>query len=659
MRRSIKFFIIGLIFIFQTVNAQIQDRSTQEMLQGMPFKYSEPFTPVQFDTAADFNVLHYRLDFSFPLETSTYSGRATLSIRSMAEGLETIELDMVGLTADSVLYHDEPADFSQTESMIQIHLNPPVGLGDTVQVSVVYQGEPGHGGFYVNDRTAYTYSEPVAARQWYPCHDVPWDKATAELFVTVPVGYEVASIGLLENRSLSEDGLRETFHWKTSYQIATYLIAVTMSEYYARWSDWYVMDDDSIELSYYVYTWDSTDAVYDFGNMVEAMAFFSERFGPYPFEKYGMVEVDRFVVGGMEHQTMSSINSSWITGSRLVENGMVHELSHMWWGDAVTLNDWPAIWLNEGFATYSEALFFEYKYGRDSLKYKMELSKNYYFTQAEAYDFPIYNPPEGELFNWGIVYNKGALVLHMLRHVIGDSCFWNVLQTYFQTYQYGNASIDEFQNIAETLSGISLDWFFNQWIYSAGYPVVLYAWYIESGTQDACSLALGFQQTGDRVFQWPLDVRIQNANTYLDTTLWIRHEEEIFSLELQFKPDSIVLDPQKWSLFKYSWKQEGRREGEGYPGLKLYPNFPNPFHGSTMIYYEIPEKEKGQRIRLIVFNLQGRQVRTLIDSRKNGGHYWAVWNGDNGQGIKVASGLYLLGLYTEEDAIFHKVIVVN
>ena len=656
MRRVTELFIIGLISIFHTVGAQDTKHVPEKTWQNMHPVYNDEFTLVQFDTAADFDVLHYNLDLNFPFESGVYSGRTVLTIQSMVDGLEAVDLDMIGLTADSVCHNNVSVDYDQTESAIHIQLNTPAEEGDTIQVSISYHGEADQRGFYINEYTAYTYSEPADARWWYPCHDVPWDKATAELIVTVPAGYEVASVGLLEDRSLSVDGLSETFHWKTRYPIATYLIAVTMSQHYARWSDWYVTNGDSVELAYYVFTWDSADAVYDFGNMVEAMAFFSEWFGPYPFEKYGMVEVDRFVVGGMEHQTMSSINSNWITGDRIVEHGMVHELAHMWWGDAVTLNDWPAIWLNEGFATYSEALFFEYWYGRDSLQYEMELSRDFYFEQADIYDFPIYNPPYEEMFNWGIIYNKGAWVLHLLRHVIGDNCFRDVLQSYYRTYLYGNASIDEFKNVAETLSGISLDRFFNQWIYSSGYPVIQYAWSVQTGSD---SMVLEIQQTGDHLFEWPLDVRIQNDDVHIDTTLWIRYEEEKFSLKLQFKPDSVVLDPDSRSLFKSVRIQEGKRPNKGNPGLKLYPNFPNPFHSSTMIYYDIPDADKEQHIRMIVYNIQGKQVRTLIDTRKRGGYYWTAWQGDNDLGIKVASGLYLLGLYTEEDAIFHKVMVLN
>ena len=440
----------------------------------------------------------------------------------------------------------------------------------------------------------------------------------------------------------------------TDLPVVTYLIAVTMSRYFSVWSDWYMTGaGDSIECRYYVLEEDSAKAREDFIHMVDAMDFFSRRFGPYPFEKYGIAEVKPFHYGGMEHQTLTTVNSNWITGDRSVENGFVHELAHSWWGNSVTLNDWPAIWLNEGFATYCEALFREYAYGLESMRARMRKAREAYFNQARQFDFPIYDPPEGELFNWGIEYSKAACVLHMLRKTVGDSVFWAALRSYYSAHRYGNASVGDFQTACESAAQMDLDWFFGQWIFSTGFPVLEFAWTSRPAQGGRFEVLLNVRQQNSDAFHLPLDVRFGTAGTvFRDTTVWILNRNNRFQFIASVSPDTLVLDPDAWNLMtsrRVAWipEKETDTETENFRCV-LQPNYPNPFNRVTAIRIDCTLDSSvadASGLRLSVFNLLGKKVRSLRLPIQINQHTMEIpWDGLDDENRLLPSGIYIFKL---------------
>ena len=623
-------------------NNRLQEK--KQLLKNRPDSDSDPF--------AGYDALHYRLELRFPLTSSHLSGAMTLTGRTLKQDLAAVALHARGMTIRSVTVDDAPAASAESDGILLIPLNGRPALNDTFRIRVEYWTEPDEAGFYFYDSCAYTMSEPTDARLWFPCKDVPWDKATAEVIATVPAGVEVASNGLLQARTLSDDGEWESFYWKTDLPIATYLICATMSRHYAVWSDWNVFaGGDSLESRYYVFKRDSAKAREDFLHMTAAIAFFSERFGPYPFEKYGMAEVTPFGFGGMEHQTMTTINARWIRGDRSVEDGLVHELAHAWWGDAVTLDDWPDIWLNEGFATYCEALFFERFYGKESFQSQIIGMRDAYFNQATKNDFAVYDPPEGGLFNWGIEYNKGGFILHMLRRTVGEEAFWKILQAYFITYRYGNASTGDFQKVCESVTGSDLDWFFNEWIFEPGYLFLEYYWEARPLKGSGTSLLVVLRQSGDpqNPFQAPIDIRIAGgASESRDTTVWVRNKTERIEWTVPFRPDTLILDPENNVLMK----------SERIPGIpdsidnapevfSVQPNYPNPFNRSTRVTIgcNIPFSSTSRNVRLCVYNLLGERVRTLDSSiRSDTLSFTREWDGTDDSGRSLPSGVYVIRL---------------
>ncbi len=608
---------------------------------AMPYHLAQ----TAFDSTGAFDVLHYRLDLTFPYTNNTLSGTMTATCRAKTAGLDEVAFDMADLIADSVLAQDIRVAAVKIAGQISIPLETPVASGDTFTVSIAYHGAPQRG-FLAYTMCAYTITEPEDSRYWFPCRDVPWDKATTELHVTVPRGVDVASVGLPKGRDVSTDGLWETFHWRSRDPMATYLICVTMSREYARWSNWYVTPrSDSVEIANYVFKRDSAAAVVDFENLVDAMTFFSNAFGPYPFEKYGQAEVEPASFGGMEHQTMTTFNSSWIRGDRSRESSFVHELAHMWWGDAVTLSDWASIWLNEGFAVYSEALFMEHQYGAPYLHGYMEYSKDIYVSRIPNGDFPIYNPVI--LFHYGVTYKKGGWILHMLRHVVGNDAFWQILPTYFETYKFGNASISDFQTVCEDIYGDNLNWFFDEWIYQLGYPKVQYMWEIGSRTNGNTEITLTLHQYHSEgpAFQMPVDVRLEGAGQTWDTTVWMTDMDGVFTLNAPFTPEQVTVDPDHWILMDIEQCDGGFRRTDTIPDrLALSQNFPNPFNAATTIYYNIPAYTSDPKIQIYVFDLMGRHIRTLVDHREKPGCYQITWDGRDDAGNLVSTGRYFIRL---------------
>ncbi len=606
-----------------------------------PFSHAQA-GPLQ-GSPGDFDVLHYRLELRFPLVSSAFEGKSVITAVSQKNGLSELDLNAADITVDSISVPGNASSWSGVSGGVRIRFGKAYGKDDTFIVRVAYRKTSSERGFYFHPDCAYTFAEPQYARYWFPCRDVPWDKATAELFITAPTGVKVASIGLLKSRTPSADGQWETCHWRMEQPVATYLICLSMSRNYAQWSDWYVSNGDSLELMHFIFRRDSAMAVQDLAHMKDAIYFFSNQFGPYPFDKYGECEVEPFNYGGMEHQTMVTFNSVWIRGDRAYESGFIHELSHMWWGDAVTLADWPDIWLNEGFATYSEALFEEYFYGRAVFDETVLGMKDDYASQALKSDFPIYAPPYGELFNWGIEYCKGALVLHMLRRIAGEEQFWRILQEYYGAYCYQNASTDDFMAVCESVTGKSLDIFFEQWIYGRGMPEIAYS-YAEQPTPDGGARAIvtvqQVQKTGG-TFQFPLDVRLAGA---LDTTVVVDGALERFVFTLKRAPDSLVLDPDGWMLMKARRVPSDIRELDSIPDrFALMPVFPNPFNSVLTVYYDVAETENVSKLSLAAYNILGKRVRLLVETDHPApGKYQAVWDGSDQNGALLPSGVYVV-----------------
>ncbi|MDM7916406.1 MAG: M1 family metallopeptidase, partial [Candidatus Eisenbacteria bacterium] len=495
------------------------------------------------DRGFDAQDLRLAIDIDFDSRTIEASARH----RFLATApLDTLVLDLTdSLAVDAVLRSDRPLAFSHAGGLLSIALAPPLSPGDTGSVTVLYHGRPPRTallGFAFETRDdgspgAYTLSEPDGASSWWPCKDVPSDKMTATIDLTVPDTLWAGSNGRLVSDEVAAGRRRQV--WRESHPIAPYLVSIACTNY-ARFGGTFV-SQDGIEMPLLFLAWpeDSADAAASWGRTAAMLAAFEDRFGPYPFlsEKYGMAE---FSWGGaMEHQTLSSMGAYSIDGTDGNDWIVAHEMAHQWWGDDVTCADFDHIWLNEGFARYAEAIWFESQGGIEAYRDWMR--------RMWRPSFPGAIVPPDYLFN-STVYLKGAWVLHMLRGILGDEAFFDVLSLYRSRHSGGAATTEDLIRAAETVAGRSLRWFFDPWIYGTGRPAYLTSWTTDPGPEGT-AIELTIEQTQpEPPFRMPIEVEIEDAlgsyRVRVDDSLRV----QTFRIAIRMPVEGTRLDPDDWIL---------------------------------------------------------------------------------------------------------------
>lgn len=493
----------------------------------------------------DFDVTYYNIDITVDPYAGTVGGTVAVTARAV-NPLSVVDLDLSNtMTVSQVLRTDDvPLAFTHVNSILSVTMSRTYYPGEYFTIVVHYLGgpDPSYGAFgfdsYEGQLMIWSLSEPYGARSWWPCKDAPSDKAdSVDIRVVVPAGLIVASNGTF--RGMESGKAEDAYRWHEGYPIATYLVSVAIYPY-TVFSHWYrYSPTDSMEVRYYVFPdhYDEVQATY--AKTVPMIELYSSLFGQYPFleEKYGHAEF--LWGGGMEHQTITSLGG-WS------EYLIAHELSHMWWGDMITCNDFHHIWMNEGFATYSEALWSEFTYGESVYHDDMMAAK--YLGSGTVYvaDTTDWN----RIFHAGLSYNKGSWVLHMLRHVVGDSTFFDILRAYHadSRYQYGTVTTEQFRDLCEDVSGMDLDAFFHEWIYEEYYPSYAYSWtaFPNGGRYD---VRVDINQLqSHHIYTMPIDLRI---STLLgDTTVVARDSlaTQSFTFSLAHEPTGVALDPEEWIL---------------------------------------------------------------------------------------------------------------
>jgi hypothetical protein len=388
-----------------------------------------------------------------------------------------------------------------------------------------------------------TLSEPFGARVWWPCKDVNSDKAdSVDIRVTIPNDLIVASNGTLREKNI--EGNLTTYWWHEQYPIATYLVSVAIYPYRVYYDDYLYNDDaDTMKIHFYVFP-DNYERYHEINAQVKDMiSFFSQIYGEYPFieEKYG--HADYLTGGAMEHQTCSSF-AFW------GEFVYAHELAHQWWGDLVTCDSFHHIWLNEGFATYSEALWFEHAYPEAITASEYMMTYRLYQGAGTVY---LEDPMTEPIFHGGLTYNKAAWVMHMLRYVVGNDVFFEILKTYGSSpeHRYGTATTDEFQAICEQVSGLDLEKFFQQWIYEEYYPHYAYGWNLKP-VENGYHVNLGIEQIQENtvLFRMPIDVRITTSSYDTVFVVWDSLQSQTFEFFVDEEPVNVEIDPNNWILKK-------------------------------------------------------------------------------------------------------------
>ena len=416
-----------------------------------------------------FDIRHYGLDLDYNPDTDRLDARAEITARA-EKSLSSFNLDLQKLTVTSIEVNGRRAQFTRTGDEIKIKPRHPLAKGRTFTVEVKYGGVPealsgpivfgSDYGWMKTTDGVFVACEPNAASTWFPGSDHPSDKAAFDIRIKAPKGLTGVSNGRLV--STRTQGDKTVSHWRTEKPMATYLATATIGKFDVKkgrtpgGTPIYVAIDPVLK---------NSNNVDVYGITAEVTDYWSELFGPYPFEETGAI-VDDMPQAGFSLETQTKPVYSAVRS----EGTIAHELAHQWFGDSVSVDDWSNIWLNEGFATYSQWLWDEHK-GRGKAYDFMRTSYNARPAESPFWQTVIGDPQRDTMFA-SAVYNRGAMTLQVLREKIGDKDFFKLLQAWVAKYRYGNAHTADFVHLAEKISGQQLDGLFDTWLKTKGKPAL-------------------------------------------------------------------------------------------------------------------------------------------------------------------------------------------
>ena len=433
------------------------------------------------DRLAD--IRHIRLEVTLDFERRAITGTATHRLAAIVDDLARLEFDEAELEIKAVRAAGRPVAFTTDGGKLAVTLSDPIKAGAELEIAIDYAAVRARRGLYfVGPDAAYpdkpveawTQGEDEDSRYWFPCYDYPNDKATSEVIVTVPERFMAISNGELIATNPGPASATRTFHWRQEVPHSAYLIMLAAGEFVE------LRDQaGAVPVLYYVHPGREDDARRAFGKTPRMIQFYERVIGvPYPYAKYAQVAVTDFIFGGMENTSATTQTAETLHDARAhldfsSDPLVAHELAHQWWGDLLTCRDWAHAWLNEGFATYFEALWCEEDLGADEFAWNLRQDRaNYFSEDAHHYRRPIvcnrYRAPI-ELFD-RFLYEKGGLVLHMLRRLLDDRLFFKSLNLYCTRHRGQNVITQDLQRAFEDTTGRNLDWFFDQWVYKEGHP---------------------------------------------------------------------------------------------------------------------------------------------------------------------------------------------
>lgn len=600
------------IFTSKAYSLPVQDVTVQDESEMGEKDYNFQ-TPLQEIIGyAAYDLIYQRMEWQLDPAVRYIKGKITSYIKSQVDGLEYLEFDLDStMEVDSVKRKGIHLTFSREDAKLNIQLPERVKIEGIDSVEVYYQGEPVSSGFgsFTNSwhgiaktPVMWTLSEPYGAMEWWPCKQSLTDKIDSiDVIVTTPEPYRTASNGILVSETVT-DSLR-TMHWKHRYPIATYLVAIAVTDY-VDYSEYVEMDDGrKIEILNFVYP-ESYEKVKDQTPVtVKLIEFFNKQFGEYPFsdEKYGHAEFGWG--GGMEHQTMSFMGSF---DFELI----AHELAHQWFGDYITLGSWKDIWLNEGFATYLTGLAVEEFKGEEDFSRWKKRNLNIIRQQPEGSVFVKDTMHISTLFSSRLSYSKGAYLLHMLRWVLGDEAFFEAINNYYEDIEIANgfARHDQLVEHFEAAGDTILTEFFNDWYYGEGYPVYSIN-YMSEGTETEIQLSQRTTNTSVNFFEMPVPLRLYapNYSDSMDVRLYHTQNDQLFTIDPGFHVSAIVFDPDNWLIASSDQIVQTpviKDEDE----VKVYPN---PFKN----YITIAVSGGGTVDEMLLFNSSGNKIEKFNGSR--------------------------------------------
>ncbi len=526
-------------------------------------RFALPGTKPQYAPHRDFKTEHIKLEFSFDMPKRTVFGKSTTTIKMLVE-THKIEFDAVNMKINSVkdragrIYR-----YAYDAAKIVIFLDKMATAGELLDITIDYKiVKPRLGVYFTEPDRAYpkkpvqiwTHSEAEEARYWFPCHDAPHEKCTTEMLITVASDFFALSNGALMNVIEDKKSGKKTYHWRMKHPHASYLVMFAVGKFAEIKDEW-----DGIPITYYCEKGEEADTKRAFGKTPRMMEFFSKKIGArYPYEKYAQVAVADFVFGGMEHTTATTQTEHVLHDERAHEeawhdNLVAHELAHQWFGDLLTCRDWSHAWLNESFASYFDALFVEHDKGEDEFLYQMYENAKFYFSEdKDRYRRPIvtnifFEP--SDIFDRHL-YEKGSLVLHMLRHILGTAAWWKCINHYVEKNKNKTVETEDFISAIEEVSGRNMKKFFDQWVYGAGHPELKALYYWDDKSKEAVIRVAQIQKTDDQtpLFSLPLTIEIITKEGRKRFTETLEEKQKQFRYKINSIPFDVKIDADNFIL---------------------------------------------------------------------------------------------------------------
>ncbi len=558
--------------------------------------------PVYRATATKFHDLtHVKLDLKFDWAKERVNGKATLSLKPYFYASDELVLDAKNFDIVSISLDGKntPLKFEYNNEQITIHLDKKYTKNEEYKLNIEYVAKPSErkniggsqaitsdkGLYFINAKgeeldkpmQIWTQGETESNSCWFPTIDKPNERCTGEITLTVADKFKTLSNGLMATSVKNADGTR-TDTWKMDQPHAPYLFMIAVGEFALVKDKW-----ENIDLSYYVEPKFEKDAKAIFPHTPEMLGFFSKKLGiKFPWKKYAQIVVRDYVSGAMENTT-AVIFGEYMQNSERdlidVENNelvVAHEMFHHWFGDYVTTESWSNLTLNEGFANYSEYLWLEHKYGKDAAQAHWKTELDGYLGQARGQRHPLIHFTYGnreDMFD-AHSYNKGGIVLHMLRNLVGDDAFFTALNQYLTKHAYTDVEVDELRMAFEDVTGQDLNWFFNQWYLSPGHPELEISKKYDAVTGKLI-LTVAQKQDGKNnlpVYQLPMaiDVYYAEGEKPQRFTITTKQRKEVFTFNVSKAPKFVNVDADRSLLCQMEYPKTEEEYAFQYANAPLY-----------------------------------------------------------------------------------------
>jgi aminopeptidase N len=496
------------------------------------------------------DIIYYSFSVSISDSSDIIHGHSVITI-NFNGSVKSFDLDLInknaegkGMTLHNVSFDRFPVTWVHTGNKIIITLAEPVTSGSGI-LSVDYSGIPADGLIISNNkfgkRTFFADHWPDRGRNWLPCVDHPYDKATVDFIVSAPIRYKVVGSGRLVEESNISDITKLT-HWKEEVPLAVKVMAIGGAEFATQ----YAGSVDGIPVWTWVFSENRTEGFDDYSVALRPLEFYTRLLGQYPYEKLANVQ-SKTIFGGLENAGCIFYSENSVTGKGKAEDLIAHEIAHQWFGNSVTENDWHHVWLSEGFATYLTSVYREKIYGQEELVESMKKARDRVIKFYIKSPGPVLDTTVTDLMKLlnANSYQKGAWVLHMLRTETGDEQFWKGLRTYYEKYRNMNAVTADFQKVMEEASGKDLAGFFNQWLMISGQPDLK----ISTRKAGKGKTEIIIEQTQKYVFTFDIDLQIRDSEG--NRTIKIPVSEKVTRKTVKTeKFIEIIPDPDVKLLFR-------------------------------------------------------------------------------------------------------------